>query len=121
MRARQRGVTLIGWIFLLIPVAIMVYTGIRLTPVVMNYVKVGRVLEQVASEMGGEQSVSPQMIRTAIERRFNVDYIDFPTAKDIAVRREGSGWVMQVAYEDTVPLFANASILLEFDKSVAIE
>lgn len=121
MRRKQRGVTLIGWIFLLIPVAIMVYAGIRLTPIVMNYVKVSRVLDQVASELAGEESVNPQVIRTAIERRFNVDYIDFPTSKDIAVRREGSGWVVQAAYEDTVPLFANASILLQFDKSVAIE
>lgn len=121
MRARQRGVTLIGWIFLMIPVAIVGYAAIRLTPVVMNYVKVARILEQVASEMESESSVNPQMIRTAIERRFDVDYIDFPTVKDIAVRREGSGWVLQAAYEDTVPLFANASILLQFDKSVAIE
>lgn len=121
MRNRQRGVTFIGWIFLLIPVAIVVYAGIRLTPVVMNYFKVVRVLEQVAEELGGEEKLSPQIIRNSLERRFDVDYIDFPKVQDIAIRREGEGWVLQAEYEDLAPLFANASILLEWDKSVTIE
>ena len=121
MRNRQRGVTLIGWIILLVPVAIVGYAAIRIFPVVMNYVKISRILEQVANEMRGEESISPTAIRTAIEKRFDIDYIDYPKARDIAIRREGSGWVLQAEYEDVAPLFSNASILLQFDKSVTIE
>lgn len=121
MRNRQRGVTMIGWIFLLIPVAIVGYAGIRLTPVIMNYVKVSRILEQVASDMRKEESLNPQLIRSAIERRFDVDYIEFPASKDIVVRREGSNWILQAEYEDVAPLFANASILLVWNKTVTIE
>jgi hypothetical protein len=50
MRSKQTGVTLIGWIILLIPIGICVYAGIRLTPVYLNYMKVARTLEQVRSE-----------------------------------------------------------------------
>lgn len=121
MRNRQRGVTLIGWIFLLTPLAIIAYAGIRLFPVVLNYVKVSRILDQIAVEMRSEESLSAALIRTAIEKRFDIDYVEYPQPKDIAIRREGSGWVMQASYEDVAPLFANASILLRFDKSVAIE
>ena len=32
MRKYQRGVTFIGWIILMIPIAIVFYAGIRLTP-----------------------------------------------------------------------------------------
>jgi len=37
---KQRGVTAIGWIFLLIPMALTIYAGIRVTPVYLNYWRV---------------------------------------------------------------------------------
>ena len=37
---KQRGVTMIGWIFLLVPVAIVLYAGIRVGPEYLNYYKV---------------------------------------------------------------------------------
>ena len=40
MMRRQRGVTMIGWIFLLIPVALVLYAGIRVGPEYLNYYKV---------------------------------------------------------------------------------
>ena len=50
MRKHQRGVTFIGWVFLLIPLAILIYVGIRVAPLYMNYFKVSRSLEQLATE-----------------------------------------------------------------------
>ena len=40
MMRKQRGVTMIGWIFLLVPVAIVLYAGIRVAPEYLNYYKV---------------------------------------------------------------------------------
>ena len=37
---KQRGVTMIGWIFLLVPVAVVLYAGIRVVPEYLNYYKV---------------------------------------------------------------------------------
>ena len=68
---KQRGVTMIGWIFLLVPVAIVVYAGIRLAPEYLNYYKVVTALKETASQFKGEDTLSPAMIRTAIERRFD--------------------------------------------------
>jgi len=47
MRHRQRGITFIGWIVLLIPVASVGYAGIRVVPVYLNYMKVAKALEQI--------------------------------------------------------------------------
>ncbi len=49
MRNRQVGVTAIGWLFLLTPVAIVVYAGIRLAPVYLNYMKVAKAKDQVGN------------------------------------------------------------------------
>ena len=50
MRRHQRGITTLGWIILLIPVAIVFYAGVRLAPVYLNYMNVAHTLQQVSTE-----------------------------------------------------------------------
>jgi len=120
MRSKQAGVTLIGWIILLIPVALCVYTGIRLTPVYLNYMKVARTLEQVKSEFKGGDAASATVIRTAVEKHLNIESVDYPDIKDIKITRDGKTWVVNAAYDDQAPLFSNVFILVTFDKTVTL-
>lgn len=120
MRDRQRGMTFIGWLFLLTPVAIVGYAAIRLTPVYMNYMKVARALDQTATEYRDDQSVTAQRIRTSIEKRFDIESVNHPNINEIVIRREGQAWVMQAAYEDVAPLFSNVSLLVSFDRTVEL-
>jgi hypothetical protein len=120
MRSKQTGVTLIGWIILLIPVAIVGYAGIRLAPVYLNYMKVARTLEQVKSEFKGGDAGSAAAIRTAVEKHLNIESVDYPDIKDIKITRDGKTWVVSAAYDDQAPLFANMFILVTFDKSVTL-
>ena len=117
MRNRQRGVTAIGWLFLLTPIAIVGYAGIRLAPLYLNHMKVTRALDQVASDYkagGGD----PTTIRSVVDKHFEIDMVDFPTTKDLKVARDGPRWVVEMAYDDEVPLFANISLHVTFDKTV---
>ena len=120
MRNRQQGVTAIGWLFLLAPFVIVVYAGIRLAPVYLNYMKVVRAIDNAASTVkgGAGGAGDATAIRTAIDRHFEVDMVDFPTIKDIQVRREGGAWVIEAKYEDEAPLFGNVSLHVMFDKTV---
>jgi hypothetical protein len=120
MRSKQTGVTLIGWIILLIPVAIVAYAGIRLTPVYLNYMKVARTLEQVKSEFKGGDAGNAAAIRTAVEKHLNIESVDYPDIKDIKITRDGKTWVVSASYDDQAPLFANMFILVTFDKSVTL-
>ena len=58
MRHSQRGITFIGWLFLLVPVAIVVYAGIRLTPIYLNYMRVAKSLTGLASEAEERRTTS---------------------------------------------------------------
>jgi hypothetical protein len=120
MRKSQRGITLIGWMLLLIPIGIVGYAGIRVTPIYLNYFRVIKVLEQTASEGKGE-ATNPIEARASIERRFNVEYVDTPDAKDIDIHRDGDHWVAIAKYEEVAPLFGNLSLLVEFDKQVVLQ
>ena len=118
MKRTQRGVTMIGWICLLIPVAIVGYSAIRLIPVYLNYTKIVRSMDQMAKET--RPSDSAQNIRFALEKRLDIEQVDFPNVKDFQIRREGQSWIVEVNYEDGAPLLSNVSITAKFQKSVRI-
>ena len=118
MRFRQRGVTFFGWLFLLIPWVVVGYAGMRLAPVYLNYMKVVRALNLVESDAAGTDS--PAAIRTTIDKHFEIDMVDYPTAKDIKVTKSptGKGFDVEASYDDEAPLFANISMHVTFDKVV---
>jgi len=117
MRNRQQGVTAIGWLVLLTPFVIVGYAGIRLAPLYLNYMKVVRAIDNAASAAKGAPG-DASAIRSAIDRHFEIDMVEFPTIKDIQVRREGGAWVIEAKYDDEAPLFANLSLHVTFDKTV---
>ena len=94
MRNRQQGITAIGWLVLLTPFAIVLYGGIRLAPLYLNYMKVARALDQAVSN-AKSGAADAQALRTAIDRHFEIDMVEYPTIKDIQVRREGAAWVIE--------------------------
>jgi hypothetical protein len=121
MRSRQAGITFIGWVFLLVPFAIVGYAVIRLTPVYLNAMKVSKVLKQTASENKGDSALSPVAVRNSIEKRFDIEGVNHPKVSDVQVTRPGNIWTLSVNYEDQVPMFAGISLLVHFEDSAVVE
>jgi uncharacterized protein DUF4845 len=121
MRHSQRGVTFLGWVILLVPMAIVVYAGIRLTPIYLNYMRVARSVEDLTSESKlGNGPTDEASMRLVLNRHFEIEGIDHPTVKDIEIHRDGEHWVASVDYEDVAPLFGNMSLLVQFHKEVDV-
>jgi uncharacterized protein DUF4845 len=120
MMRKQQGITFIGWLVLLVPLAILVYAGIRLAPIYMNYYRVAQALEQVAADARGGQ-VNPQAIKNSLEKRFDIESIERPSAKEVEIRREGDSWVAEVQYDETVPMMGNIALVAQFDKQVQLQ
>jgi len=120
MRKYQRGVTFLGWMILMLPMAIVFYAGIRLTPVILNYMKVRHTLDAVASEVPNEGQTADG-IRNAVSKHFQIDSLDYPSDKDLKIVRENNIWTIEANYEDQAPLFLDMSILITFDKKVKLK
>ena len=116
MRNRQTGITLIGWIVLLAPLAIVIYAGIRLAPVYLNYMKVAKAMDTTAKELKADATASS--IRVTLDRHFEIDMVEYPQVKDMKLTRDSGAWVLECAYDDEAPLFANVSLHVTFDKTV---
>ena len=120
MRRSQRGVTAIGWLFLLAPVAVLVYTTIRLVPIYLNYMRVAHALSQLADESKGGTSTRAAL-SLSLQRRFDVEIIEHPDPSEVDIHREGDHWVVIADYENLVPMFGNVSLLVKFHKQVEMQ
>jgi hypothetical protein len=118
MIRRQHGVTFIGWLILLIPVAILGYVGIRLVPIYLNYMRVAHSVEQTATEMKTDDiaTLTPVQIRSTLAKHFDIESITFPDVKDVTVTRDGNSWTIEAKFEDATPLFGNIALVVDFDK-----
>jgi hypothetical protein len=116
----QRGITFIGWLVLLVPLAIVVYAGIRLTPVYLNYMRVAKALAQTASEARGVDTTSAQQLHVSLDKHFDIEGITKPATTDIDIHRENDHWVEVADYEEVVPMFGNVSLLVQFHKEAEV-
>lgn len=120
MQHRQRGMTFLGIVVLVIVVGAWIYAGIRLTPKYLEYMRVAATLEKVRDEYENNPGTTDFMLRKAVERHFDIEMVEVITSHDIEIRREGGTFFMRAAYSDTVPLVSNVSFLVEFDKTVEV-
>jgi hypothetical protein len=120
MRYRESGVTFLGWIVILVPVALVLYACMRLMPVYLEHMKIARTLEQVGSESAGE-NVELRSLRYSIERRFDIEDVHVITANDVKITKEAAGYTLQASYEATAPYISNIYLLVAFDKVVVIK
>lgn len=120
MKQRQRGMTFLGMVTILVILGAALYAGIRLVPVFLDYTKVARALEQVRDEHAAIDS-NPQLIRNSLERRWDVEDIKGIGWKEIEIRKGNEGYEVRAAYDVETPFVANVFLLARFDKSVTIQ
>ena len=120
MQDRQRGMTFIGILLIIVVVGAWVYAGIRLTPKYLEYVRVASTLEKVKQEFESNPGSTEFLLRKAIERHFDIEMVTAIDSSNIEIKKEGDKFTLRANYEDTVPLVSNISFLLTFDKTVEV-
>src|SRR3954469_19854086 len=113
---KQRGVTMIGWIFLLTPMALTLYVLIRVGPVYLNYWRIVDSMKKTAVEFKGDDTVNPTAIRSSLAKRFDIGYVDKIDSPAVDVKKGEAGWEMTVGYDGVAPLFSNVNVVIAFDK-----
>ncbi len=120
MRQRQQGLTLIGMLCILALVGVILYAGIRLSTVYLNYMKVARSMEATAAEF---KSDSPDIagMRRSLDRHWQIEDVSAVDSKDVEIVKDEGSVSMHVEYDDSVPYIANVSLLVHFDKTVKVQ
>lgn len=120
MRKPQLGMTFIGMLCVLALVGVLVYAGIRLTPVYLNYLKVVKAMDGTATESKGDNP-DQAGLRTTLARHWEIDDIGVVDYKDVEITKDDGGTQLHIAYDQSVPYIANVSLSVHFDKTVKVQ
>lgn len=112
---RQAGITTLGFIILALFIGLFAFGVIRLMPVYLNYMKVVGVIDGVRTEFDG-QKPTRTVIRSSIQRRFDVESVGVINYRDIKVTPVDGGFEVAAVYDHTSPFIGNISFTVHFDK-----
>lgn len=115
----QRGMTVIGMLLLLIVIAFVVLIAMKVVPMYIQYFSIKSTIESIRKEPQLAQ-MSTQDIQNAIQKRFDIGYVDNITARDLKIRNDRSGRVLDLEYQDERALFYGLSIVLKVSESIPL-
>ncbi len=111
----MRGMTLIGFLMILILVLFFAYLGIKLVPIYLNHYSVVSEMRAIASEPGSANT-PPQTLRRDLMRRLDVSYVKHVRAEDIRVVR-GTTTDLVVSYDVEEHLIGNIDAIIRFHRA----
>lgn len=122
MKTKQSGVTLIGFLVILMVVGFFGYMAMKLVPSYLEYGGVVKAMEGVATS--GTDGKSLDEIRRDLMYKFSMQYVDDKTivpADITIVHGDGGANELNVSYDKDIPFMYNIDFLLHFDKSVPLQ
>ncbi len=114
----QSGLTLISWILLIALIMFVVWFGIRLFPIYMEYYSINTSMNTVASQI--EVGETPQQIRASIDSLFTINGIRDVSPKDIvtiAPSDDGTGLILTLDYDSRSNFVGNVDLLVHFHRT----
>lgn len=121
MKTKQSGVTLIGFLVILIVVGFFGYMAMKLVPSYIEFMGVKKAMSQVSDEPLGGRSVND--IRGDLLRKMDFQYVDdaVVSPRDITITRKDGASTLHVDYDKQIPFIANIDFLLHFSSSVPLQ
>lgn len=120
MKSKQSGITLIGFLVVLVVIGFFAYMAMKLFPSYSEYMGVVKAMNQVSTE--GVDGKSLDQIRRELMFKLGFQYVDDATIhpSDITIGPGPSGNELHVSYDKQIPFMYNIDFLIHFDKSVPV-
>ncbi|HXP02121.1 MAG TPA: DUF4845 domain-containing protein [Luteibacter sp.] len=120
MKSRQSGITLIGFVIVLLVLGFFAFMAMKLVPSYIEYFGVKKAMNQIATN--GTNGQDLDAIRRDLIFKMGFQYVDDATIapKDITLDRANNGAVLNVNYEKQIHFIYNIDFLLHFDNAVQL-
>lgn len=109
---RERGLTLIGLLFLLALAAGVALVGFKVAPAYMDYFTVKNSLENILAEGTDQDDAS---LRSTFDRRLDVNFVKDITAKDLHISRDDGMLTLSVPISRKEHLFGGVSVCVDLE------
>jgi type II secretory pathway pseudopilin PulG len=106
----QRGVSLVGTIFVLVILGMMAMVALRVVPTVTEYMTIKKAI--VVAKAAG--STIPE-IRASFDKQADTGYVDSISGKDLDIVKTSDGFDISFAYEKKIPLAGPVSLAIDYE------
>ena len=110
---KQSGMSIYVFMYVLFTAALAGYVGLKVGPAYLEYASVKKIFSSMANEEAKNEG-NVKEIRNGFARRATIAYVTVISAEDIEITKEGGETVISANWAVKVPLFSNASIVLDF-------
>lgn len=111
-RSRQRGLSFISLVFILVIAVAIGYIGTKSLPMLMEWQAVQKAAQKAANEGGNVAAV-----RGSFDRAAAIDDINTISGKDLEVTKVDDKVVVSYEYSQEIPLFGPAFLVYRFHGS----
>ena len=111
---KQRGITLIGFIMVMIVAGFFAYMAMKLVPIYSEYQGVLSAMKDVANQSGAANADLVTMQRS-LQKHFDIGYVDSVQGKDATLIRSKTGNELNLKYEVRTPFIYNIYFVVAFD------
>lgn len=112
IRKRQRGLSMIGFLFVVVVVLVVALLAFRMIP---SYIEYYTVQKALAEALADTKDPTQANVRRFVERKLSADYVDSVSWNDVQVSKTGNVITAYVSWEKKLPLVHNVSLLMEFN------
>jgi len=117
--SKQRGMTVIGLLLVLIVIGFMALVAMKVVPMYIQYFTIKSTIESIRKEPQIAQ-MSAQDIQNGIEKRFDIGYVNNIAARDLKIRNDRSGRVLDLVYQDERELFYGLFVVLKVNETITL-
>ena len=116
MQSRQRGLTMIGFLFVAVVLVMIAMLAMKLVPAYIEFFSVKKILATMGQE-SELKSKSNADIRNDFANRADVGYVTAVKPQDLAIDRHGAVPVVTADYTYRTQLVGNVSLVVDFHAS----
>ena len=115
---QQKGMTFIGLVLVIAAVVFLATIGMKVVPAYIEFSGVKKAIQHIANE-GNFSAMSKKEIADSFDKAASATYVTVIKGSDLIIEKGDTGNVVKAQYQVTLPIVANASILLDFNASSA--
>ena len=108
----QRGLSMIGFLFVAVVIVVVAIVGFRMVP---SYVEFFTIQSALEKSLRDAPDPTPPVVKKSFEKYIAADYIDSVTASDLIVVKDGNIVTASVSWQKQLHMVGNVSLLLDFD------
>ena len=114
MAGKQKGITFIGLVLVIAAGIFVAIIAIKVTPAYIEFFSVKKIISKIGNEPNFND-MSKKEIQEEFANGANIGYVKVINENDLIIEKRDTGNVVTAQYQVTIPIVANASVLLDFN------